>query len=180
MGEVAACLKRSETLSPIFFLDELDKSNREAKSDPLGPLYALLERASAARFTDEYLGVAINASQVIWLAAANDVSSVPPPLLSRFTRFSIAPQTPQEMRHMVGAYFQQLRESWTELPDQIPEAWLSNLESLSMRAMGQALERALGRAAIRAEVEGNAPIELRAEDMQTNSIKRPRMGFIGC
>lgn len=179
MGEVAACLKRSETLSPIFFLDELDKSAKEGKSDPVGPLYALLEKASATRFTDEYLGVAINASQVIWIAAANDVSGLPHPLLSRFTRFSIAPPTAQEMQHMVQAHFQQLREAWTELPAQIPDTWLSALEPLSIRAMGQSLERALGRAAIRAEMAGNSPIELRAEDMQVDAQKRPGMGFLG-
>lgn len=178
MGEVATSLKRSATLSPIFFLDELDKATREGKSDPVGPLYALLEKDSAARFSDEYLVMEINASQIIWLAAANDASCLPHPLLSRFARFAIASPTPHDMRRMAQAHYQQLRDAWSELPAAMPNTWLNALESLSMRAMGQQLERALGRAAIRAELAETSLVDLREEDMQADSEKKARMGFL--
>ena len=178
MGDVASTLKRSQTLSPVFFLDELDKPGQGGKSDPLGPLYALLEKDSAARFTDEYLSVAINASHITWLAAVNDASSLPPPLLSRFTRFAIAAPTAQDMRNMARSHYQQLRLDWSELPAQMPDEWLKAIESLSLRAMGQHLESALGRAAMRAEMAGTGSVELQAEDMHMLPHAKPRIGFL--
>ena len=178
MGDVASTLKRSQTLSPVFFLDELDKPGQGGKSDPLGPLYALLEKESAARFTDEYLSVAINASHITWLAAVNDASSLPPPLLSRFTRFAIAAPIAQDMRNMARSHYQQLRLDWSELPAQMPDEWLKAIESLSLRAMGQHLESALGRAAMRAEMAGTGSVELQAEDMHMAPHAKPRIGFL--
>ncbi|WP_157673027.1 AAA family ATPase [Curvibacter sp. AEP1-3] len=178
MGEVATCLKRSQTLSPVFFLDELDKAGREGKSDPLGPLYALLEKNSAARFVDEYLNVGINASFISWVAAVNDTSNLPAPLLSRFTRFAIAAPTSDDMLQMAKSRYQQMRSNWTELPESMPKEWLGALAHLTPRAMGQRLERALGLAAIRAERTNSCCVLLNADDIYIETSTKPRMGFL--
>ena len=180
MGEVATCLKRSSTLSPVFFLDEIDKAGREGKSDPLGPLYALLEKDSAERFVDEYLTVGINASFISWIAAVNDANSLPGALLSRFTRFAIAIPTSDQMLQMAQSRYQQMRTNWTELPESMPEEWLNVLAHLTPRAMGQRLDRALGHAAMRAERTNSCCLLLKADDVYLETVTKPRMGFLAC
>ena len=70
--------------NPVIFLDEIDKVSPDHRYDPLGPLYSLLEYESAKRFEDESLpGVQIDTSYIRWILCANDVRSIPRPILSR-------------------------------------------------------------------------------------------------
>ena len=58
--------------NPVMVVDEIDKAGGEHAYDPLGALYSLLEHDTAGNFTDEFAEVPIDASQVIWVATAND------------------------------------------------------------------------------------------------------------
>jgi ATP-dependent Lon protease len=60
-------------------VDEIDKARGEHAYDPLGALYSLLEHDTAGAFTDEFAEVPIDASQVIWVATANDERASPSP-----------------------------------------------------------------------------------------------------
>jgi len=57
--------------------------------DPLGSLYTLLERDTASEFIDEFAEVAIDASDVVWIATANDARAIPEPILNRMNVYSI-------------------------------------------------------------------------------------------
>src|ERR1700747_84273 len=71
--------------NPVIVVDEIDKASGDAQYDPLGALYALLERETAQAFIDEFAEVPINAAQVIWVATANDDRAIPEPILSRMS-----------------------------------------------------------------------------------------------
>ncbi|MDP1945329.1 hypothetical protein [Rhodoferax sp.] len=96
-GEVFNVMLKQHAINPLFVLDEVDKSNSDVKSNPLGPLYQLLEEETAKEFVDEFAGVPINASLITWLITANDESRIPAALLSRMRVFHIQPHNAQQM-----------------------------------------------------------------------------------
>src|SRR5512139_3420097 len=64
---------------PVIVVDEIDKAGGDTQYDPLGSLYTLLEHDTAAEFTDEFAEVPIDASDVVWIATANDARSISEP-----------------------------------------------------------------------------------------------------
>lgn len=94
--------------NPLVVLDEIDKVNIE-RYNPLGALYALLEVETARRFQDQSLpDVWIDASNVRFIATANDVGAIPEPIRSRMMTFEIAPPTAFQLRGLVQRIFEGL------------------------------------------------------------------------
>ncbi len=93
-GMVFSTLMSVDCANPVIFLDELDKagSSSESHRDCLAPLHTLLEQRSAKVFHDLSIRnkLAIDTSNVIWIAAANDIERVKAPIKSRFISFEIA------------------------------------------------------------------------------------------
>ena len=71
-GKVAQTLIEGEYANPVVVLDEVDKSGGDHRYDPMGALYSLLERDTAASFKDEFIDVDMDASHILWIATAND------------------------------------------------------------------------------------------------------------
>jgi ATP-dependent Lon protease len=93
--------------NPVMLLDELDKASGDARHDPLGPLYTLLEPSSARHFTDEHCPIPMDASRIIWIATSNDWLVIPASLRSRLVTFCVAPprvdaQAPRGAQHLGG------------------------------------------------------------------------------
>jgi ATP-dependent Lon protease len=125
-GAVFEALAFGRTANPIVFLDEIDKI-LTTQYDPLGALYGLLERKTAATFVDRALpGVSIDASHTVWFAAANDERPIDEAILSRFKVFHIPTPTKEQMPTVVRSIYQDLRsrEQWgnafeAELADEV-------------------------------------------------------------
>lgn len=177
-GLVFEALLHGDTLSPVVVLDELDKANSDARSDPLGPLYSLLEPRTARAFHDEYAGLAIDASQVVWIATANDTTRLPAPVLSRFTVFEIAQPTAEQMAVIAESVFEELAGGLPGVPDTMPQEWHQQCAGLSVRSVRLVLQRAIGQAALHAFGTGQRRINLNAVDLGvTNTGTRKRIGF---
>jgi ATP-dependent Lon protease len=88
-GKVFETLVDGQYANPVMVVDEIDKARGEHAYDPLGALYGLLEHDTAQAFTDEFAEVAIDASQVIWVATANDERCIPDPILNRMNVFQV-------------------------------------------------------------------------------------------
>jgi ATP-dependent Lon protease len=93
-GKVFETLVDGAYANPVMVVDEIDKARGEHAYDPLGALYSLLEHDTARSFTDEFAEVAIDASQVIWVATANDERGIPDPILNRMNVFDRPTATP--------------------------------------------------------------------------------------
>ena len=89
-GKVFETLVDGQYANPVMVVDEIDKTGGEHVYDPLGALYGLLEHETAGTFMDEFAEVAIDASQVIWVATANDARAIPEPILNRMNVFEVA------------------------------------------------------------------------------------------
>ena len=101
-GRIARTLFRGETAAPIFVLDEIDKPRLDrATEDALAPLLSLLEPENARAFVDDYLEIPFNASQVNFIATANDLTTLSPPLLDRLVIIAIPPQTDAQKKNII-------------------------------------------------------------------------------
>ena len=87
-GKVFETLVDGQYANPVMVVDEIDKARGEHAYDPMGALYSLLELDTAGSFTDEFAEVAIDASQVIWVATANDERAIPDPILNRMNVYA--------------------------------------------------------------------------------------------
>lgn len=105
-GTIFDCLAFGHAANPIVLLDEIDKP-AICQSNPLAGLYQLLEKRQAQQFKDISVPeIPIDASNIIWLACANSLSTIDQAILDRFTVFEVnEPTRPEQMRLIVRERF---------------------------------------------------------------------------
>lgn len=174
-GKVFETLVDGVYANPVMVVDEIDKARAEHAYDPLGALYSLLEHDTAGAFTDEFAEVAIDASQVIWVATANDERAIPEPILNRMNVFEVHAPDPDAARTIALRLYRGLRgeHDWGRRFDESPsDAVLERLAAMAPREMRRAWMTAFGNA----RLAGRATIEL--ADLPDASSRRSPIGFV--
>lgn len=139
--------------NPTVFIDEIDKIGPNLTYDPLGSFYTLLEIDSAARFVDQAVpGVELDASNIRWMVAANDISQVPAPILSRLLIFHIDPPSESALVAIILGIARKISQQYHgQVSDQLPSDVLSECLSLSPRILKLRLDAAFAIALSRGE-----------------------------
>jgi len=156
-------------------VDEIDKAGGEHAYDPLGALYGLLEHDTAGSFVDEFAEVPIDASQVIWVATANDARSIPEPILNRMNVYDVLPPDREQARHIAAKLYRSIRadHGWGSRFDPEPAAdVLDRLSEMAPRDMRRAWMTAFGNAKLARRDQ------VQPHDLPDTGSRRSTIGFM--
>lgn len=139
-GLIFDALTRSKTANPVVLLDEVDKSEKSRGSNIFNILHTLLEPESSEKFSDEFFQFEMDASKIIYIATANDLSSLSSSLLSRFELFKIQRPSKEALLSIIDRMWLKIIDGHdlpTRLSNEIKEEMVNN----NLRDISKFLEK---------------------------------------
>jgi ATP-dependent Lon protease len=148
-GLIVSGLKKVGVANPVFLLDEIDKvGTSNFHGDPSAAMLEVLDPEQNHSFTDHYVNIPIDLSKVLFIATANDLSTIPAPLLDRMETIQLPGYTTLEKRHIATQHLipKQIRTNGlAEDQVQFPADVVSKIiESYTREAGVRNLEREIG------------------------------------
>ncbi len=148
-GRVARALTEAGTMNPVFLFDEMDKVGNDWRGDPSSALLEVLDPAQNHTFRDNYLEVDLDLSEVLFIATANVLETIPGPLLDRTEVIRIDGYTDNEKVEIARDHLlpRQLRNAGLE-PEELEvseEALAAIVDRYTREAGVRNLERELGK-----------------------------------
>jgi ATP-dependent Lon protease len=180
-GRIVRALKEAKTMNPVVLLDEIDKLGTGWSGDPAAALLEVLDPAQNHTFRDHYLEVDLDLSDVVFVATANSLDTIPGPLRDRLEIINVDGYTDEEKVAIVRNHLlaRQLRANGLTHTDvTISDAAIHAIvEGHTMEAGVRGLERKIGAVLRKAAVtiaRKNQPVSINDPDDLRAYLGRPK------
>jgi ATP-dependent Lon protease len=147
-GTIIRALRDAGSRNPVFMIDEIDKMGADFRGDPASAMLEVLDPAQNDSFRDHYLDLEFDLSDVVFIATANVLDTIPSPLLDRMETIELAGYTLDEKKHIARQYLvgrqiaaNGLKPSQIEFSD---AALTAIIEEYTREAGVRGLERQIG------------------------------------
>jgi ATP-dependent Lon protease len=183
-GTIIRALRDAGTRNPVFMLDELDKMGADFRGDPASAMLEVLDPAQNDTFRDHYLDLPFDLSDVVFIATANVLDTIPGPLLDRMETIELAGYTLDEKLHIARSFLVDRQIAANGLkPSQIDisdAAIRAIIEEYTREAGVRSLERLIGtvcRKVARQVAEGKAKGKVRISAKKAREMLGRRRVF---
>src|SRR2546421_601191 len=156
-GRIIQSLRRAKVNNPVMMLDEIDKLGNDYRGDPAAALLEILDPAQNNTFRDHYIDLPFDLSKVFFIATANQLGPIPPPLRDRMEIIYLAGYSEREKLHIATQYLvpRQVKENGLNAEQfEITDAALELIAGRYTREAGvRQYERAIGGVARKAALQ---------------------------
>jgi ATP-dependent Lon protease len=185
-GTIVRALRDAGSRNPVFMIDEIDKMGSDFRGDPASAMLEVLDPAQNDSFRDHYLDLEFDLSDVVFIATANVLDTIPGPLLDRMETIELAGYTLEEKRHIARRYLvgrqikaNGLKPSQIEVTD---AALTAIIEEYTREAGVRNLDRQIGTVCRKvarqvAESEGKAKGKVRISGKKARELLGRRRVF---
>ncbi|MBQ7039159.1 MAG: endopeptidase La [Clostridia bacterium] len=170
-GRIMAAVTQAKTVNPLILLDEIDKLSNDYKGDPSSALLEVLDREQNFEFTDHYIDIPFDLSDVLFITTANDAGAIPSALRDRMELIEIPGYTYDEklqiaMRHIIPKQMKNYNIKKVEITeDAVKKLILEYTREAGVRTMERVIEKLLRKSA-KLLVEGKRSVKITERTLQ--------------
>lgn len=180
-GRLIQGIRQAGVKNPLMLLDEIDKMSSDYKGDPSSAMLEVLDSEQNSKFIDHYVDMPVDLSEVLFIATANDVHTIPRPLLDRMELIEVSSYTENEKMHIAKEHLLEKQKEKNSLSTEqltiTDEAMHQVISGYTREAGVRNLERKLGeicRKAAREIYEGNCTAVHVEKDQLENYLGKER------